>query len=232
MTDSPDFQNVTQQHNQVIVLETGSIPVGTSTLFSGASSAWASFQIRATTTVRGGVLTVNWFADAALTVGVGSDSWKINHLTGLSAIYPVQAPFCKITFTNPSTAPASGTIYIVGTQLNAESTKYLVSSQFLVEQALSVPLSGDTTFFPSFLARGDATLTINPHDTAGKLRYELQITDNLFNLVGVLIGPLLPTGLTQVNFVVPDQPLALDILNTDATTAHVTDVTLVIANQQ
>lgn len=229
-TGAPDWQTQTQQHGQVIVLVSNSpIAAGSTVLFSGASAAWASFQVRFTCQAFGAILTIDWFADAGLTEGVGTDSWNITHLTGLQMVYPVQAPYCRIKVTNnQTTAAIAGTIYVIGTQINVESTKYLVTAQTVLQTGITLAASGTNAYHPSFLARGNAQLTFTPTDATGKLSVSLFAEDQAFNHNATLYSNPGPTGQVTVPLQIPDQPLGLNIVNTDGAAPHSYDVALII----
>lgn len=228
MTDAPDFQTVTQQHGDVIVIVSGVIAAGTQTLFQGASSSWASFQLRATMNSGSGIFIVDWFADSAMTEGVGNDAWLVSAVCGLSAIYPVQAPFCKVKFDCTDTSAQSGTLYVVGTQIPAESIRYLTTAQVVQVLGATVAAGGEDIYNPGFLARGPATLAMNHLDATGKITFDVVTTDQHGNVTAFVIRVPGPTVDTQVNFYCPDLPLQVLVVNTDAVAGHPYDVMLTI----
>lgn len=229
-TGSPDGQAGTQQHGQVIIGRfLQPIAAGNTTLFSGASAAWASFQVRFTIQSFGAILTIEWFNDTALTQGVGTDTWNITHLTGLAMLYPVQAPFCRIHVTNDQTTAAiTGTIYVIGTQINAERIRYIVTAQTVEQVAQTLLASASIAYHPAFIASGLATLTFTPTDALGKLSVSLFAEDEAFNHTGILYSNAGPTGQVVVQVSIPDAPLGVNIVNTDAGGPHSFGVTLVI----
>lgn len=232
-TGSPDGQAGTQQHGQVIVGKfSAAIAAGVTVLYSGPSAAWASFQIRVTTQTFGCVFSVAWFADSALTQGVGTDTWNVNHSTGLSAIYPVEAPFCKISVNNDTTTAAiTGTIYVIGTQINAEVIKYPVTAQSLLLTNIAVLASATNSYHPSFIARGGGLFTFTPSDALGKLNVAIFAEDDGFNHLGTLYTLTGPTAPVSVLLSFPDQPLGVNVTNTDGAGPHSFGLALVIPGE-
>jgi hypothetical protein len=230
-TGTPDFQSVTQQHNQVLVINEGqTLTPGTHTLFSGASAAWASFQIRCTLNTGQGILTINWFTDSGLTNGVGTDSWKLNNNRGLSMVYPVQAAFCTITFNNTAATNASVTSYVVGTQIPVEAIKYLVTSQTLEYISHTVAANTTEQVPVPFICRGPCWLYMNPADSSASLNMRVVAVDEAGNIVAQIMSAGFPASLFQGIGYVPDQPLALLLINSDAVNPHTFTGSFVIPN--
>ena len=228
-SDSPDFQAVTQQHTAVIVNEQNvSLPAGYSTLYGGPSSSWASFQVRCFLTSGHGQLTILWFTDAALTLGVGSDTFLVNASTHLNMFYPVQAQYCKVLFNNTTTTTADAYIYFAGTQVPVDRVRYLITDQTIYAYNETISGGGSYNGYTGFIQSGQGTLTVKPHDTNGNVDYYVYATDETQSIVATLGFIIGPTGPEQTTFSVPDQPIQLHAVNNNGTNARTADLALVI----
>ena len=172
-----------------------------------------------------------WYADSSFTNSIGSDTFLINNHTGGQFRYPVQGPFMAISVFNDLAAAQSLTIWVSATQTPVDGIRHIVQAQTAGQDSRTYTASETANFYPGFLLSGMSTLMFNPFDTSGKLLVAVFSTDQFGNNVRRLAYFPAATVPSSVNFVVPDQPIKLTVVNVDATATHEADVSLVIPVQ-
>lgn len=228
MTGYPDFQSYPQWLTEPVVnLQAANLPNGTNVLYAGASPAFAALQIRATPNNGYGRLQVQWFLDAALTVGAGTDTWQVNAQTGLLIIYPVQAPYCKIVFITTSAAALGGLILVTPTNVPVPGAVSRANNIGIHDTSTSVAASATHLTIPPFLGQGPATWWVAPADTSAKLSLSVVATDETGAVVYTILDAGTPTAGTSFALTVPLVPIAVRAVNTDAAAAHVYSQSLI-----
>lgn len=190
------------------------------------TAGFSSLLLRFAFTVGAGIVTVNWFDDAAGATGVGSDSWNVSTSTSLLAIIPVEGTFVRIDFNNTTGGNDTATNHASLTQLPAREITYPVSGSFAGNTALAVGASATVNDSPLFITKGHGHLRLNPADNLGKLNATLRIVDESGNVLANLYQNNGFTGLAEFDFPYPDRRVRLAITNTDAAGPHTLDYAL------
>lgn len=226
---APDWQQAQQHHTQVLFNDDpATYPVGVTTKYAGPSSAWASLQVRCQANSGFGHVFIHWYTDAAFVNGVGVDTWAITPNTGVSMTYPVQAPFVRIGFSNTSAGNDSIVFYVVATQIPAQKVEYLVTAQTVYVLGGSAPANGNVLAFPAFVQRGPAQLLFQDTNASGKLGVSVRVLTDDSSEIAYIYAANPPQTLLVTSLYVPDQPLALNVFNTDAVNAHPYDLCFAI----
>jgi hypothetical protein len=229
-TGTPDWQAVTQQHNQVLCDNLAqSYAPGSNTLYSGAAANMSSLQIRVTCGGGYGKLKVSWYSDSGMTRLYGADEWMINTAAGLLCSYPVQAPFCVIEFDTTSAGDATISAYIIGTQIPSTRIEYLVTSQTIYVYDHTIDAGATENYYPEFLIRGNASLILESNDSSAVVETTVYMTDESGAATGYIMDALPLTDYFTAQFQIPDQPVMVELVNTDASNPHNVTVCLVIA---
>jgi hypothetical protein len=224
----PDFQ-------QYPVWSTGNIaennpatlPVGTTELFSGPVTNFASVHIAVTVTAGQGKVVINRWNDAALSELVGSQSVRVNTSVAVDMIVPVVAPYISIDFSNTGAVTATADVFIGGSNIQTTGVVYPILSVLFFHQAAPVGHGSTDTFILPNITAGLAYLAIDPPDTSGMLTYKVIMQDESGNTLGTLIDAGAPTAFDSYNFAVPNEPIALIITNSD-TVNHNATVSLIV----
>lgn len=221
MPGYPDWQAYPQWLGQPLVSQPDlGLAPGTHTLYSGAAPAYASLQVRFVPAGGYGRLKLSWYLDAALTKGMGSDTYLVNQYSGLLLLYPVQAPYLVVSLDVTSTVTITGELVV--SPSNLQITAPATRSGVLADDDAGVSVAASSTYnnSPSFQAAGPATWAIMPADTSGKLHFTLAVTDETDTVVYTLWDAGTPTGPVLYQVTLPLAPVVIQVTNTDTVAAH------------
>jgi hypothetical protein len=195
-----------------------------------AVASYSGLQIRVVPSAGYASVSVIWYLDAAGTQILSSDAWPVNSFTGLSAIYPVFAPFMKFSVNVTSAEDLVAATFIAGLAIGPERPIYPVGSQTVKATARTLAASGSDYYHPSRICRGTGFFTFRPYDTAGKLDVSIQT----FTEAGVFVAKVAvfgtPTAIVNQQIQLPDTNWNVAVVNNDTGAGHKYDMGLVVPN--
>jgi hypothetical protein len=228
----PDWQGypVWNDLNKIPVGNINQAP-GTVTYGPYPVSQFAASRIRLIFAAGQATVTLNWWQDAAGTIGLGSEVWKINSSVGLDVIIVNQAPFASLSINNTGGVNITGTQQLwQGTNATGGHIVYPVAINKTAGTALSVPASGSAIVRPGWVKEGNVYLYILPADALGKLTFFLNNENEAGGIESNLAGPLIPTAEVFRSLQTTADILALHVTNSDAGAAHVFNYTLSVVS--
>lgn len=227
MPGSPDFLKYAQwQSANLVGTYTSVLSVGANPSGVFPSAAWSGAAFRVKPSIGHGSVVLEWWTDAGQTTQIRADSWAVNTSCGLEVRMPTFGPFvsANIMVTSTSAMTALTSLFLVNNA--GPEIEYPITQSAIHVSGKSVALSTTDTQTAPWIRKGLASLSYTPGDNSGKL----QPTVCVLNADGTLNYPVMsigaPVALFNQLLVVPDDLLALRVVNTDATAAHTYTATL------
>ena len=184
----------TWQTPNLITPSAQTLPVGVTTLFSGAVANYASLLLRVAITASACQVRVRWFNDAALTDATGVHTWLVQPSTLLKVIVPVQANFAKMDVTVTGAVAAPAVLKLLGSNVQANALSYPNQGGFLYRNGIAVAASGTDRNILGVLVRGPGQVCFIPADATAKLHVQVIQEDELANQTGVIADLGLPAA--------------------------------------
>lgn len=221
--DSPDWTRIAGGGGTIIISSTSNPGGNGPAPFTEYVGAWQSFTVRAAVNVAGARLwsvLVEWFADAGLTIGLGSTSMDVVPGLATTVNVPCIAPYARITF-----APIGGAD-AVPIALNVYGT---VDSPGLISGAIdpivvevdNVNVGGgaNANFNPNQITQGVCTLCVQADVTTWRCYLQRIKSGGAGGVVFASIGSNGQFGQT-IRFGLPPRKFVATVINQAAGAAN------------
>jgi hypothetical protein len=205
------------------MLPTGNLNLspGNTTYGPFAVTQFAASRIRLSFGAGQATIFLNWWQDAAGTIGAGVETWKINANVGLDVVIVNVAPFASLTIDNTGGGNITGSQPLwAGSNATTGRVIYPVVIDDVTANPLSIPASGSAILRPGWIKEGPVYLYILPGDALGKLQFFLNNEDEAGGITCNLAGPITPTAEITRLLQTTARILALHVTNSDAGAAH------------
>jgi hypothetical protein len=223
----PDYQDYpVWRSGNLLPTFSDSLGAGTTTYGPFVMTHWSAVSVRAFVSSGNGVFKVNWWADQAMTQGLGAESFEISASTSLLTSLPVAGPYMSIAITAGPVTPLILNHWVMGSNNNPGRPIFPVVTDQVTALASSVPASTTFNLHPGWIVAGWSYLYFRPLDVTGKLSVEIDQIDKSGVTQARLYGPVLPTTQITQQFIAPGHPIQVQIINTDGAGAHSFDLNL------
>jgi hypothetical protein len=190
---------------------------------------FSSLAINVSSNNPGGMLvTIAWYTDATLAVGVGLRQWTLPNGFILSVIVPALSNYVTFQATTTDVASTNDLISVYPT--NSQVSGYVFDTQKArIGNILeSVGANTSVTHPLNRIAQGDAWVHVK--DDASSTHLTFQVREMAVNgaLGSVVWEAAAPVTIADARLVVTDVPLALQITNLDGAAAHTCDYYFVV----
>lgn len=225
---TPDFQKITQRRSDNLFPAVSQVlGVGTTTTPAIGLTYWDGLAIKVKPSSQAGSVAVNWYADAALTQLVDTDSWFISLNVGLNVILPVRANFATIGITNTGGGNMTVATYAAGLDTSPGRITYPVTGNVINVPSRSVGALATVTFFLPWIQPGQAWYLIHEVDAGAHLSFTLF----WFNLdgtsTGIISEPETTTASSSKFVGLPPMGIAVSVTNQDGASAHTCDIMVI-----
>lgn len=211
---------------------------GVNTMFQGNVAGYAGLLFRVQPAVGFAKVTFTWFIDAALSIPVGQNSWRvssfistINPGCALIVAHPLRAPFLRINVQVDSVL-LTADMYLAPCNNFPNKIYYpIVATEIHEDGPKPVPASGVLDYVCPFIRPGLTSVSCIVYDTTASLQFRVRkfnddsTHDHVIADLGVGTGvspaltggsPAFPTALVNV----PDDIWGVSIANNDTVNPH------------
>jgi hypothetical protein len=193
-------------------------------VFQGYVTNFASLAMNVNISNPGGALvTLSWFTDATLAIGVGLRQWILPNGFQFSVIVPALANYVVFQVTTTDVAATSDLISVYPT--NSQVSGYVYDTQRArIGNILESVAAGASNTHPlGRIAQGDAWVHVKDDTSSTHLTFQIREMAANGVLGSVVWEAAAPVTIADARLVVTDYPLALQITNLDGAAAHTCD---------
>lgn len=216
----PDYQDYAQWQGATLVNETISVPPGTTVLPAMLLSNFASLWLLLNASADGIQATVDFFADAALTIPV--IGYSVISTAGCipEVLIPAYGAYAVINLINSGALATNTTIYAQPMNAAVDRPTYAAPQNFIQAALTSVPASTTVTLLLPHVRPGDVSWYFDPADATGKLTMTIDAGNLVPGAVGHFLRKVGPVAEIDGTLDLPDIPIVMNIQNTDAAGPH------------
>lgn len=217
----PDYQAYPNWRTpNLLAANSFTLVTGTHLIGAVITQAYAAVAWTASCTTGYGFHQLKWYADAALTQLLATDTWVLAPWVTTVVTVPARGPYVQASVTVQSAAAMTAGLSLSGENSSPGQITYPVSVQRIFTGTISVPASGSKVHPFAFITRGAGTLNFVPLDTSAKLQCHL-VTLNSDQSVNQFLADFgAPAAPVFQQIAVSDDGVGVSVVNTDATAAH------------
>ena len=184
------------------------------------TTTYAAVALRFIPGSNGFHITINWWADALGTIGIGNDDFSLSPSHLLLVYLPTEGPYFNLTINN-----VGGTSDTVGqfaflTNTSVARPTYPVIGSSAEGSSVTITASSTISDVLPFYAKGRGHLRISTGAAAGLLNVHISQTNDTGGIINDLQRNNGFTGQVEFDYPHPDLRLALFVDNTDASASH------------